>query len=719
MSPADRAEAADQSGSDDAPSGEPGGTGDVSDASLDDHFEPGEMHRLRSELDSDVGRFDSTGSMTFRRRVKAESIVGGDQFILNMSGGSPRRPSWYCLTSAEQLEMEQVYVRPSCAEAAERTLRRHHVLVLRGPRHSGRRFLATAIAVTVAQPGGQCRFLHPGTDPDALVADEVKPGCAYVLTASAETVERALTGFALARLSRVFADRRAYLVLTVDDASAAPADTAAWTVPVDERPEGIRLLRNHLLYRLPRDRGAHADVLLGDEEVIEWLATRPVPTEIAQTARELARTADGSVTVSACMAQVAVRIRQDAVDLLKNDELPRELALAVAFFGGFPYATVNRLAHRLADIVHRAMAHEGARPRPFLDVTRSKRLDAVRAVTYTGTVYTRYGSSPAEIVDFSARGLASELIDVMWTDYDGSEILVWLSGLVHDSDAAVRRRAAVCVGRLSLLSFAEIAEEVLQPWSLSPDHRERAAAAIALSVAVGHPAVAAHALGLVESWSAAPNRYRRMTAALAWGLAVSPVHPVAATQGLGRLLDTRDTGVAWAIRVGLSAVFTSGLSSLVLEAMGTWLADAKDPARGQLLGAFLRICRLHGADERPDAVKWPSVLWLFERCGRTDEADEEARRDAAEIDEHVIDLWRAALAHQTTRREALVDLGSWIRQADRYGEFREALLDLLDELIVDESDFRRLDHHLRRLAHEPSAPSYTAQLALAELDALR
>ncbi|MFJ3618726.1 hypothetical protein ACIPSH_11315 [Streptomyces iakyrus] len=718
MSPAERSEAVDEPGSGDDPSAEPDDTGDLNEASLDDHFEPGEMHRLRSELDNDVGRFDSTGSMTFRRRVQAESIVGGDQFILNMSGGSARRPSWYSLTDAELLEMEQVYVRPSCAEAAEQTLRHHHVLVLRGPRHSGRRFLATAVAVTVAQPGGQCLFLHPGTDTDSLVADDVKPRCAYVLATSGETVERALTGFALARLSRVFADRGSYLVLTVDDASAVPADTAAWTVPVDERPAGARLLHSHLLYRLTRDRGAHADVLLRDPEVIEWLATRPIPTEIARTARELARTADGSVTVSACMAQVAARIRQDAVDLLKKD-VPRELALAVAFFGGFPYATVNRLAHRLADIVHRAMAREGARPRPFLEVTRSQRLDEVRAVTTMGTVHTRYGSSPAEIVDFAARGLASELIEVMWTDYDGSEVLVWLSGLVHDSDAAVRRRAAVCVGRLSLLSFAEIAEEVLQPWSLSPDHRERAAAAIALSVAVGDPAVAAHALGLVESWSAAPNRYRRMTAALAWGLAVSPVHPVAATQGLGRLLDTRDVGVAWAVRVGLSAVFASGLSSLVLEAMGTWLADAKDPARGQLLGAFLRICRLHGADERPDAVKWPSVLWLFERCGLTDEADEEARRDTVKTDERVIDLWRAALAHRTTRKEALDHLGSWIRQADRYGEFREALLDLLDELIVDESDFRRLDHHLRRLAHASSAPSYTAQLALAELDALR
>ncbi|MEV2213206.1 hypothetical protein AB0H86_17420 [Streptomyces sp. NPDC050997] len=704
---------------DDPASRGPGVTGDHADGADEEQFEPGDMHRLRSDLDNDVGRFDGAGSMTFQRRVRAESIVGGDQFILNMGGRPARRASWYRLTDAELMEMEQVYVRPPCAQDAESTLRRHHVLVLRGPRHSGLRFLATAVAVTLAPPDGQCRLLHPGTDPDALVAQDVAAGCAYVLETGPGRADRPLSGFTLSKLSQILTDRGAFLVLTVDDASPAPTDTAAWTVSVDERPDGVRLLRSHLRHRLPMPRRSHTETLLGHEEVTEWLATRPTPTEIAQTARELARTADGSSTVAECMAQVAVRIKQDAADLLKNQELPRELALAVAFFGGFPYATVTRLENRLADVVHEAMALDGARPRPFLAVTRTQRLEAVRAVTATGTVYTRYGSSPAEVVDFSARGLAPALIDAMWLDYDGFELLRWLSDLVHDPDAAVRRRAAVCVGRLSLLSFVEIAEEVLQPWSLSTDQRDRVAAAIALSVAVRDPAVAGHALGLVESWGAASNRYRRMTAALAWGLAVSPVQPVAGIQGLGELLDTKDAGVAWSTRVGLSAAFTSGLSALVLEAMGTWLDGADDPARGQLLAAFLRVCLLRGADGRPDAANWHTVLWLFGRSGATDHDRPGDRRGAAGIDEDVVDLWRSALAHRATAGEALDVLESWIRQADRHGECREALLDLIDELIVDGSDFRRLDHHLQRLAHGPSTPSYTAQLALVELDALR
>lgn len=210
-----------------------------------------------------------------------------------------------------------------------------------------------------------------------------------------------------------------------------------------------------------------------------------------------------------------------------------------------------------------------------------------------------------------------------------------------------------------------------------------------------------------------------MTAALAWGLAVSPVQPVVGIQGLGQLLDTKDAGVAWSTRVGLSAAFTSGLSSLVLEAMGTWLDGADDPARGQLLAAFLRVCRLRGADGRPDAVNWPTVLWLFGRSGATDQGRPGDLGGAAGVDDDVVDLWRSALAHRATAREALDVLESWIRQADRDGECREALLDLIDELIVDAGDFRRLDHHLKRLAHGRPTSSYTAQLALDELDALR
>ncbi|MCH5677354.1 hypothetical protein [Streptomyces gilvus] len=705
---------------DDTANHAPHGDRDQAEGSEDADFRLDELRRLRSELDDDVERFDHAGSMDFRRRVKAESIVGGDQFVLNMGGRSARRaPGWYRLTDTETTEMEQVYVRPPCAEQAEETLRAHHVLVLRGPRHSGRRFLATAVAVTLLQRGGQCRFLAPGTDPDALVAADVKPGCAYVLETGLRTTgERELTGFTLSRLSRVLTDRRAYLVLVVTDASPVSVDMVTWTVSVGERPDGRRLLRSHLLYRLPTDRRALADVLLDDPEVAEWLASGPIPAEIAHTARELARTADGTVTVSECMAQAAGRIRQDAAGLLQNQDLHRELALAVAFFGGFPYATVNRLANRLADVVYEASTQGRVRPRPFLDMTRKERLEAVRAVTFTAAVHTRYGSSPAEVVDFATRGLASALIDVVWQEYDAALLLRWLSDLVHDRDAAVRRRAAVVMGRLSLQSFAEIAEEVLQPWALSPDSRDRVAAAIALSVAVREPAVAAHALGLVESWSSAPSRYRRMTAALAWGLAVTPVQPVAGLQGLGELLDAKDEGVTWAVRFGLSAAFTSGLHALVLEAMGTWLDDAGDPARGQLLGAFVRICRLYGADGRPDAVHWPSVLWLFDRYGQQGPGGDE-RPGGTRIDEDVVDLWRGALAHRVTTRESLNVLEAWIRQADRHGESREALLDLVDELIVDDGDFRRLDHHLRRLAHEPSDPSYTAQLALQELDALR
>ncbi|MEU8677785.1 hypothetical protein [Streptomyces sp. NPDC048560] len=680
----------------------------------DGQFDPDVMHRLRSDLDEDVDRFGGAASMNFARRVRAHSIVGGDQFVLNMGGA--RRPSWYRLSAAGRTELEQVYVRPGCADAAEELLRRQHLVVLSGARHTGRRFLASALAVTVLPDDGECRFLQPGTHPDTLTTEDVRRDCAYVLEAGAGS---ALTDFALTRLSGLMTRRHAYLVITVEDAARLPEDLREWTVCGDGRPDAAAVFRSHLRHRLP-DRSGRADTLLRDPRIAAWLTESPPPGEIARIARELALTTDDESAVATCMAQVTGQAERVAGELLKATGSARELAISTAFFGGFPYATVRQLEHLLADLVHEAGSHDTPRSRQFLTETRQSRLDDIHAVTRKGIAHTRYGSSPTEVVDFAGSGLAAALVDVVWRYDDSEPLLRWLSDLVHDPSEAVRRRAAVSLGRLSLLDFTQIAEQVFQPWSLSSDHRDRVAAAIALSVSVQDPTVAAHALGLVESWSAAGNRYRRMTAALAWGLAVSPAHPVAGVQGLGDLLGTDDAGVAWSAKAGLTAAFAGGLSGLVLEAMGVWLRDAEGAARRNLLGAFLRVCRVRGTEGRPDAVHWPTPLWLFDRFQSGGRADASEQRDGpADTDQDVIELWQAALSHRATSAEALRTLGSWIRQADRHGESREALLDLLDELVDTPSDFRRMDHLLSRMARDSSQPSHTAELASRELDKLR
>lgn len=710
----DRADGRDPGGRD--PDGVGPNEADGDRAYGDEQFDLDAMHRLRSDLDEDVDRFGGAASMHFARQVRAHSIVGGDQFVLNMGGA--RRPSWYRLSEAGRTELQRVYVRPGCADAAEKVLRRQHLLVLSGARHTGRRFLASALALAVLSAAGECRFLQPGTHPDTLTTEDVREGCAYVLEAGAGS--GALTDFVLTRLSGLMERRRAYLVITMEDSAQIPESLSEWTVRGDSRPEAAAVFRSHLRHRLPGGRAGRADALLQDTRIAAWLAESPPPGEIARIARELALTTDDESAVAACMAQVTSQTELVAAELLAENGTARELAIATAFFGGFPYATVRQLEHRLADLVHEAKVHDAPRSRQFLTETRQSRLEDIRAVTRKGVAHTRYGSSPTEVVDFAGSGLAAALVDMLWR-YDDSELLLrWLSDLVHDPSEAVRRRAAFSLGRLSLLDFTQIAEGVFQPWSLSPDHRDRVAAAIALSVSVQDPTVAPHALGLVESWSTAGNRHRRMTAALAWGLAISPAHPVAGVQGLGNLLDTGDAGVAWSAKAGLTAAFVGGLSGLVLEAMGLWLRDAQGAARANLLGAFLRVCRARGAEGRPDAAHWPTPLWLFDRCQSTDRGGASRRGDGpVDTDHDVIELWQAALSHRATSAEALRTLSSWFRQADRYGESREALLDLLDELIDSPRDLRRLDHLLRRLARDSAQPSHTAELALRELDQLR
>ncbi|MFF3708900.1 hypothetical protein [Streptomyces phaeochromogenes] len=689
-----------------------------------DPYGTDDVQRLRSVLEHDVRRFNSSGSsgsVYFDEQVRAESLVGRDQFIINLNDSAATRPSWRRFSDRETAELDAVFVPPSGAAEAQRQLRRQRVLVVYGPGRTGKHFYARALAAAVTSTGGECRLLAPGTDPDALSSDDIARDCAYVIAAGTTYVPSA---FHLSRISRLLAERHAHLVIVVDASFQVFEELREWMVEQKVTGDRREMLLRHLQLRLSTRQLAkeprRAEDLVALPELADWLASEPSPAEIAHAARALVQGLDDGRSVADCLAQVGARAADDARALLGRTEASWELATAIAFFGGLAYSTVLGLEDSLADLTHEAAGHDKPRSRSFLTVTRSQRLDLVLASTVSSVVATPYGSSPAETVDFIGAGLADALIDVLWKEYDTPALLLrWLSGLARHPVEAVRRRAAVSLGRLSLLDFTQIAEGVLQEWALSPDPRDRWAAALAVSVAVRDPVVAPHAMGLVESWGTGGNRYRRMTAALAWGVGISPLQPVVGLRGLRRLLRTNDPGLYSAVQAGLVTTFTGGLEPLVLDAIGTWLPDTTDDARDNLLAVFLRLCLVRGAKGRPDANSWPTVLWMFDRSlGHGDSRDTSRTASARRTHDDITDLWRAALDARATRPTALRVLTTWIRWADERGEFREALLDLLDFLAEGETAVRRLEHHIGRLAQDRKRPSHTAGEAWRELSAL-
>ncbi|MFC4626821.1 hypothetical protein ACFO6V_01160 [Promicromonospora alba] len=701
----------------DEPADQDGRT-DENDREADPDGEPETDSSLNlADLDRDLTRFLGPDSIRFDAPVdiRGATTIGGSQHI--HLGGEQRRRTLSTPIAVEYLvEMRQLDADHPSAGAARAALQTNKLCILQGPRGSGRGFIARTAAADLVGEGGHCRLIEPGTDPRDLAAEDFEADCSYVLESPEIARDRSLAEYVLARLASLLTRRKAALVLVVDDDVLATDEVTTWVVRITDSLSRAAVLRSHLRHHSAREGRTEGLELLDDPLITTWLdQDAPSLTEVARIGARLAK----GDPPAECVEGAGARQRETVREILGSPEKPRELAIAIAFFGGLPYSTVYRMETGLAELVHAVTGDDGPRRSRFLRERRS-RLDEIGAEITQRTVTTEYGASPAEVVEFRRPQMFDAVIEQTWRDFGGSEILLtWLGGLAVHRDVAVRLRAATSVGRLSWLGFGDVAENLLQSWSYSTSSRRRLAAAMALSVAMQNEAVAGHALGLVESWTTAGSRQQRTTAALSWGLAVSPLWPYPALDGLGRLLSDRDGGVvARAVRDGLSNVF-EGHPELVVRTLDQWWSTADASYRREILAAFLQSCPLSGVGRRASAL--PAVLEMLE-TGLTRPAPRPADgSDGGSAREAVLRLWRAALRAPESQPVALPLLLDWVRQADRETPYRDPVLELIVHVVVDERDRLRLRHALKGLLSKPRDPSPTAssptaQVALERLD---
>ncbi|GAA1855807.1 hypothetical protein GCM10009751_10980 [Myceligenerans crystallogenes] len=643
--------------------------------------------------------------------MRGAAVVSGDQHVY-LDGQRQRRNLSTPLSRDLIDRMRRVDAGHPGTDSAVRILQEHRLCVLRGTRGTGRGFLGRIVAAKVAETAGRCRLLEPGTDPRELLEEDFEPGHSYVLESPALRADRALAEFTLTNVASLLTQRGAYLVIVVDDATPVGDASERWSVSVTSGPPLTEVLRAHISVDLPRHFSDVVDDLLNEAPIINWLRNdAPTLGEVGRIGRALAGVAHGTTTIDACLEHAVARERERVRDLLGDSGSSREkeLAFAVAFFGGFSYATISRVEGVLADVVHARSGKEGARPRHFLR-SRAERLAAIDAKFETGVASNEYGSSPAEIVEFTRNQTHDVLIDVAWKDFDASEVLmVWLRTLVVSTDPAVRARAALSIGRLSLFEFADVAENVLQPWGRSNDPRERGAAATALCVAVEDEQVAGHALGLIESWVTGTRR-QRMTAALALGLAVRNNWPVAAMDGLGSLLDTEDPAIIGVVRTGIVGVFVVH-HELVLQSIDGWLSAATGPRRNELLKVFLLLCNDATLSTLEGSNEAPAVLTVF--AGGS--ANRRTGSESPGPDAAVLSLWRAALNDTGLRDDALACLGIWIKKADLDASMRDMVVDLIVHMAPTNREIDRLKYALEKKTHGTPRPSATARAALMAL----
>jgi hypothetical protein len=614
---------------------QPGGTGE----------------RLSAERDA---RSNFTGA-----DVVAGKVVGGDE-INYITVTATRIQLRLVELSAEDLELDGIYVPPSGVEAIEMAVRSRGVLLLRGPAESGRYALARHLLLQHC--GGLVRRLHPETDLSALTAADLEPG-GYLLSDLAPMSAGKLHSFDLDRLAAELAGRHVLVITVADDVTFADPDMDRHVV--DAPPcDLIAVLRAHLTRALKsRER---ADAMLRDS------ALKALCQDHLRAANPAA-----AVRLAVLLAQAKEPIAESVQALLSAgqnldpeawfgglaDLESQTLALGVAVLGGEPYEVVSSAAEALKkrlepDDQPAKAAH------PF-GATRGARLRALHAHLVRSDLPTRHGATaPGLVVRYQDRTLAQRVLLHVWDEYDDvrSELLTWLRLCARSEVPTVRVRAAVATGLLATRAFDHIRSTIILPWARAAEPDLRDAAASALGVAADRAELRNAVLGLVRAWGVDASAPRlQATAARAWRIRLTSEGCRAAVDFLDTLGGETEPVVVEAVCESIAEMLEYEDSRFAADALDLLLMWAKsrnpDKRVTARLAFLLAAADLVRTTRRGEI--WPTLLDL---TGRN-------RTQATAIAE----LWSATLNSADFHRAAKEVLAEWARTVDGSPEAAAAL----------------------------------------------
>lgn len=516
------------------------------------------------------------------------------------------------------------------------------VVLLRGPAGSGR--YATALTMLNEPRRRPTMRLDPKTVLAALTTDRLADAAGYVFEGGDGA---GLTAFEVQRLDGDLHERGCVLVVTVSD-RFTPTDSvlANRVVDMPVPPEPAAVLRAHLNWHGSAQelRLAH---LLDDPEVLALLR------ETARRMEDCASFADAIVRAKGDLDLARRRLElRDSHDFEKwFDELPdlytKCFSIALAVLNSLPHPAVAEAASALEllldPIEERQKRSERATP---FTTGRSRLLTEVRATVAQGTIETRHGETPAEVVAFVDDKYPLRLLNYVWQEHDNARgpLLDWLKILGEHGSDAVRVAAATATGVLAVASFDFVRARVLFGWAAHEHEWCRDSAALGLELPAGDAALTRTVKELVTTWARAESSELAATAARACGVALAAQDADAALQVLDELIVAEDLSVMVSCCVSL-AEWAGGEDAVLrnrgVAAMHDWSVD-RDPEKrtaGQF--AFLWVAMDLTADDDP----WPVLL-------RHAVADGAVARD-------VVALWSAALVNPELSEFARRVLATW------------------------------------------------------------
>ncbi|MEU0874768.1 hypothetical protein [Nocardia brasiliensis] len=513
------------------------------------------------------------------------------------------------LSSSEIDELSSRYVRPKVFPTAFEILQRVHAIVLEGASSTGKRAGATMLLRELATD--PMISLPPTMSLNQLATFEYEAGRGYLVTDSEHTARRAGTEHEWHAIRDQVCEADAWLVITGPATSGGDSEfvpRVQW-----ERPDTYDLLITWLGASTLTDVELHA--ALTDIQ-------SQIPSEYALTELQLVV----ALVIEGAATSVAIQVFEEGArkrvvewfDALNEDSRRDLLAVTVSAFldrcGQRTFETgLTELEFRFTAAAAAAAAVADNKPEPSTQRTdtipelRSAMVDGESLLCLTSE---DQGIRTRALVTFREDLYRVHVLAELWRRMDvtfWNTVRDWLcETLSHsdDDDAAHRERTvARALIILAGISFDEVAEAYLEPWSQGEHGLAcRDMAIFVLWDMCAGKKLAPAALHIAARWAKSGTTLQKWTAAYAFSGVLGVSYPEDATRQLWRLIISGESSdvVEWC---AVMAEFFARLATrspqadVVLDFLERKHRDRRSSARSRLLLEIAIILILGAKDD--------------------------------------------------------------------------------------------------------------------------
>ncbi|ATE52680.1 hypothetical protein [Actinosynnema pretiosum] len=619
------------------------------------------------------------------------------------------------------------YVEPANYRELRAGVRDRRLVLLRAPAGWGR--TATALHLLARECAEGVDKLSPDTDLRVLSTRlELGADRGYLLEALDLDQAASLSGFALGqwRLRLEQAGAR-MVVLVAAHTRFREREVADYLLEGAQRTDDLALVLSHFRTGLRRAGGEERELDEFPEfaDLVEEVLGRTLRAhDLAELGRGLCRVVLGEHD----LAEVRLRYARGAGSAFREwfdgleDVGQRAFAIALAVLDGLPLATTAEHAIKLAKSFQAAEVPDRRdRARDVFALRTPALAEHLEAEITTAVHDGELGSLAVDVVRYRDPHRPREVLEHVWREHPEAHAVVrgWLRALGGSSDRAVRFRAGVAVGLLSLSEFEQVRRHVIERWADRKRYWERDAVLGALRLPSLQPELQPLITRMVDKWLQGKEATGRRTAAVA-ALGVLPI--MAVEESLKRLRKAANT-TDQAMRI----VVTDAVTNLVVEhdrldpVLGElirWSVSDKVDVRQTAMNCVTQLCVYLQVAREDSAEPWPGFLSVADedRLAEHPQAAVPVGKGRATRRDAVVALLARALEAPHYVQETLGVLRGWAETAQRDPAQREPLGALLVDVAGVTGDPDTIRFHLDDWAASRGGPRDAAAALTAALD---